>query len=329
MSRRGWLLFLAMGVIWGIPYLLIKVAIEDLSPASLVFARSALATLLLVPLAAARGMLRALLPAWKPMLLYTFVEICIPWVLLGKAEQQLSSSLTGLLVAAVPLVGAVLVTVTGDDSLGARRVAGLLLGFAGVAALVGFDVGASNAGAVVAVGGVAICYALGPMILSRSLADLPSLGVVAGSLAITAIFYTPFGLASWPARAPDRETWMAVAALAVICTAVAFIVFFELIAEVGPARSTVITYLNPAVALVLGALILDEQITFTTGVGFALILLGSVLATSRDRVREPEREPAAVASGSPRAPAGAAGTDGRHGGEPTAGDVAACPVPEP
>lgn len=317
MSRRGWVLFLAMGVIWGIPYLLIKVAIEDLSPAALVFARSGLATLLLVPLAAARRLVRPLLPAWKPLLLYTFVEICIPWVLLGKAEQQLSSSLTGLLVAAVPLVGAVLVTITGEDSLGARRVAGLLLGFAGVAALVGFDVGASNAGAVAAVGGVAICYAVGPMILSRTLADLPSLGVVAGSLAITAVFYLPFGLASWPEQAPDGDTWLAVVGLAVICTAVAFIVFFELIAEVGPARSTVITYLNPAVALVLGAAVLDEQITFTTGVGFALILAGSVLATSRDREAAPEPVRATVGPG------------GRRDDEPTAGDVAACPVPEP
>ena len=147
---------------------------------------------------------------------------------------------------------------------------------------------------MLAVGGVAICYALGPMILARSLADLPSLGVVAGSLAITAVFYLPFGVAAWPDHAPDAETWLAVAGLAVICTAIAFIVFFELIAEVGPARSTVITYFNPAVALVLGALVLDEQITATTGLGFALILVGSVLATSRDRVAEPAPTPVAA-----------------------------------
>lgn len=318
MSRRGWLLFAAMGVIWGIPYLLIKVAVEDLSPASLVFARSALATLLLVPLATARGVLRPVVPAWKPLLVYTFVEICIPWVLLGYAEQELSSSLTGLLVAAVPLVGAVLVKATGHETMGAKRAVGLLVGFSGVAALVGFDVEASNASAVAAVGAVAVCYALGPMILARTLADLPSLGVVAASLGITAVFYIPFGLASWPDRAPDGETWLAVAGLAVICTAIAFVVFFELIAEVGPARSTVITYINPAVALVLGALILDERITVTTGIGFALILVGSVLATAREPVPEPELVPAGVHVG--------AGTD--HD-EHTAGEVASCPVPEP
>ncbi len=326
MSRRGWFLFVSMGVIWGIPYLLIKVAVEDLSPASLVFARSALATLLLVPLASARKVLRPVIPAWKPLLVYTFVEICIPWVLLGYAETELSSSLTGLLVAAVPLVGAVLVKATGDDTLGAKRVTGLLIGFAGVAALVGFDVGASNASAVAAVGGVAICYAIGPILLARTLSDLPSLGVVAASLAITAVFYTPFGLASWPDRAPSADTWLAITGLAVICTAIAFVVFFELIAEVGPARSTVITYVNPAVALALGAIVLDEEITATTSLGFALILVGSVLATGRDRATEPARVPTPVtASGGP---------DGREamggrGGEQSAGDVAACPVPEP
>jgi drug/metabolite transporter (DMT)-like permease len=335
MSRRGWALFLTMGVIWGIPYLLIKVAIEDLEPAALVLARCTLATVLLLPLAAARGTLRPLLPFWKPLVVYSVIEICLPWVLLGRAEQELSSSLTGLLVAAVPLVGAVLVKVTGHEAMSAQRVVGLLVGFAGVAALVGFDVGASSPVAVGAVGLVAICYAVGPLILARSLAHLPSLGVVAASLAISAVLYLPFGLWAWPAEPPDSETWLAVIVLAVVCTAVAFLLFFQLIAEVGPARSTVITYVNPAVALVLGAVILDEQVTIAIGVGFALILVGSVLSTQREPtpevVEDADRVPevaAAVAAG---------GTDRRDGqrraGGPGAGvstdDVAACPVAEP
>ncbi|MGH9003824.1 MAG: DMT family transporter, partial [Acidimicrobiia bacterium] len=233
MSRRGWALFLAMGVIWGIPYLLIKVAIEDLPPAALVLARCSLATLLLLPLAAARGLLRPLMPHWRPLLVYTVIEICLPWVLLGRAEQELSSSLTGLLVAAVPLVGAVLVKATGHEPMAPRRVVGLLVGFAGVAALVGFDVGASSPVAVGAVGLVAICYALGPLILARHLADLPSLGVVAASLAISAVLYAPFGLWQWPDEPPGADAILSVVGLAVICTAVAFLLFFELIAEVG------------------------------------------------------------------------------------------------
>ena len=177
-----------------------------------------------------------------------------------------------------------------------------------------------------AVGGVAICYAIGPMILARTLADLPGLGVVAGSLAITAVFYTPFGLASWPDQAPGGDTWLAIVGLAVICTAVAFVLFFELIAEVGPARSTVITYVNPAVALALGAIVLDEEITATTGLGFALILVGSVLATSRDRVPAPEPEPAPVAVG---AASRRRGRSAERHGDLRAGEVADCHVPEP
>jgi drug/metabolite transporter (DMT)-like permease len=314
MSRRGWVLFLAMGVIWGIPYLLIKVAVEDLPPAALVLARTTLATILLAPVAAARGMLRPLVPYWRPLLVYTLIEICAPWILLGYAETKLSSSLTGLLVAAVPLVGAALVKMTGQETLGSQRVVGLLVGFSGVAALVGFDIGTSSPGPVAAVGLVSICYAVGPMILARHLAHLPGLGVVAASLALAMVIYVPFGLAAWPDEAPGADTWWAVTGLAVICTAVAFVVFFELIAEVGPSRSTVITYVNPAVALVLGALVLDEQITLAMGVGFALILLGSVMAT--------RREPAAVPAGAPAAVPATAGPV-------TSDDIAACPVAEP
>lgn len=288
MSRRGWVLFLAMGVIWGIPYLLIKVAVEEFPPAALVLARTMLAAALLVPIAAINGHLRPLLPYWRPMLAYTVIEICIPWLLLGYAEQRLSSSLTGLLVAAVPLVGAVLVRVTGQERLQRRRVVGLLVGFAGVASLVGFDVDAANLGSVLAILGVAFCYALGPLILSRHLSGLPGLGVVAASLALTAVIYLPFGGSQWPAGPISVQAWLAVISLAVVCTAVAFLVFFQLVAEVGPARSTVITYVNPAVALLLGVIVLDESFTVATVVGFGLILVGSVLSTARDRDVTPE-----------------------------------------
>jgi drug/metabolite transporter (DMT)-like permease len=290
-SRRGWVLFIAMGVIWGIPYLLIKVAVAEFSPAALVLARTVLAAALLLPIAAMNAQLRPLLPFWRPLLVYTVIEICIPWLLLSYAELRLSSSLTGLLVAAVPLVGAVLVWATGHERIEGRRVAGLLIGFAGVAALVGFDVDAGDAGSVAAIVVVAFCYALGPLILSRYLSSLPGLGVVAASLAITAVIYLPFGWSQWPSGPVSAPAWLSVIALAVVCTAIAFVVFFQLIAEVGPARAVVITYVNPAVALVLGAIVLDEAVTVSILVGFALILVGSVLATARDReVPAPTRQ---------------------------------------
>lgn len=312
MSRRGWVLFLAMGVIWGIPYLLIKIAVEDLSPATLVFARTGLATVLLLPLAAARGLLAPLVPHWRPLLAYTVIEICLPWVLLGYAEQDISSSLTGLLVASVPLVSAGLVMATGDEVLGGRRLAGLLVGFAGVAALVGFDVDSSNLTAIGAVGLVAVFYAIGPVILARHLAHLSGLGVVAASLAIAAALYAPVAAVQRPRTMPGTDTLLSVAGLGVVCTALAFLVFFRLIAEVGPARATVFTYVNPAVALVLGVLVLNETVTVATGLGFGLILFGSVLATRRERER-PEPGPVGVGGN----------------GDLTADEVAACPVPEP
>ena len=284
MSRRGWLLFIAMGLIWGIPYLLIKVAVEELAPSTLVLVRTALAAALLLPIAFARGQIRLVLSRWWPLVLFTVVEICIPWLLLGFAELRLSSSLTGLLIAAVPLVGA-LIAARGPagEQLGTRRLAGLLLGAAGVAALVGFEVGAGDAGAIAAIAGVAVCYAIGPVILSRSLSDLPQLGTVAVALGLAAVLYLPVGLAQAPRSWPSADVVLAVAMLAVVCTAVAFLLFFALIAEVGAARSVVITYVNPAVAVLLGVSLLDETFTAATAVGFVLILLGSVLATSRTR----------------------------------------------
>src|SRR5450432_2736454 len=285
MSRRGWLLFIAMSVIWGIPYLLIKVALRDLTPGTLVFARTAIAAILLVPLAAKRGLLRPLLAKWR-WLLHTVIEIAGPWFLLSSAEQRLSSSLAGLLVAAVPLIGAVAAMLIGgghDERPDARRLLGLLIGLGGVAVLVGVDVSGSDAWAVVAIAITAVGYATGPMLIARKLADLPTLGVVAASLGLAAIGYAPVAAAQWPTHLSAKVIW-SVLGLALICTALAFMIFFALIAEVGPARATVITYVNPAIALLLGVLLLNEPFTVGIAVGFPLILVGCFLATSRNRV---------------------------------------------
>lgn len=298
MSRRGWLLFLAMGVIWGIPYLLIKVAVADLTPATLVLFRTALGALILVPLAAARGELAPLRRHWRWILLYTVVEVTVPWFLLADAERHLSSSLTGLLVAAVPIAGALLAWVTrGVDRPDARRVAGLVVGFVGVAALLGLDVSRGSLAAVAEVGLVIVGYASGPMIISRRLADLPVVGVVAASLALTAVVYAPLGLAQLPQATPPTRVLASVGVLGVVCTALAFILFFALIAEVGPVRATVITYINPAVALLLGVFLLHESFTLAALAGFALILAGSFLTTRRST--KPRSGPSATNQGEP------------------------------
>jgi drug/metabolite transporter (DMT)-like permease len=300
MSKRGWLLFAAMSVIWGIPYLLIKVALRDLTPGTLVFARTGIAALLLVPLAAKRGLLRPLLAKWPVLLLYTVIEIAGPWLMLSRAEQRLSSSLAGLLIAAVPLIGAVAVMVIGgdsrDDRLDARRLVGLLVGLAGVGVLVGVDVGGSDAWAVVAIAITATGYATGPILIARKLADLPTLGVVAASLGLTALGYAPVAATQWPTHLSAKVIW-SVLVLALVCTALAFMVFFALIAEVGPARATVITYVNPAIALLLGVVLLNEPFTVGIAIGFPLILVGCFFATSRNRARRPPTRPAGRPAG--------------------------------
>ncbi len=280
MSRRGWLLFGSMCVIWGIPYLLIKVAVSDLSPATLVLARTAIAALLLLPIAAARSELRPVFRYWVPVLAFATIEIAIPWMLLGVAEQQISSSLTALLLAATPLVGALIARTTGvRERLGVQSGIGLLLGLLGVAAIVGLNLEGAGVGPLVAMAIVAVCYAIGPVVLQRYLAGVPALGVLAVALGVTALAYVPIAAFSLPGEMPSAEVVGSVVALAVVCTAIAFLLFFALIAEAGPVRATVITYVNPAVAAVLGVAILGEDFTVGMGIGFVLVLAGSVLAT--------------------------------------------------
>ena len=271
-----------MSVIWGIPYLLILVAVRDLSPAVLVLGRTVIAALLLLPLAAVRGELKPLKGHWVPLLAFAAIEIAIPWVLLGTAEQHISSSLTALLIAAVPLVAAVIARTTGDrERLGLTSLIGLAVGLVGVAAIVGLNLEGAGVLPLTEVALVAVCYAVGPVILQRYLADLPALGVISASLAVTALAYVPFALVSLPSETPSASAVWSVVALAVVCTAIAFVLFFALIAEVGPVRATVITYVNPAVAALLGIAILDEHFTLGMALGFALVLVGSALATRR------------------------------------------------
>lgn len=296
MTRRGWFLFVLMGVIWGLPYLLIKVAVREISPPLLVFIRTGGASIVLVPLAAGRGALRPAIKRWRAVLVFTCCEMAVPWLLLTNAERRLPSSLTGLLVAAVPLVASVLAWTTGSDRVDLRRLCGLLLGLGGVAALVGFDVAGSQLVAAASVGGVVVGYALGPWIVARRLADVPPVGVVALSVLLCALIYAPAAAFSLPSRSLAPTVVASAAGLTVVCTIVAFLLFFSLIKEVGALRATLITYVNPAVAVVLGVAVLGESFGVATGVGFVLILAGCYLAT-----KPPSRMAAVAPEGAPPA----------------------------
>lgn len=285
-TRRGILLFAALGIAWGIPYLFIKVAVGELEPAMVVLARSALAAVLLLPLAFFRREVGPVLRRWKPMLAYTIVEIVIPWYFLSSAERTLPSSTAGLLLAAVPLAGVAVAFVMGRPArLSGLNWVGIGLGMLGVAALVGLDIGGSDLLSVAEMAIVVVGYALGPAILSRWMSDLPGVGVVAVSLAGAAIAYVPVVLltGSWPAVWPSAPVTVSIVVLAVICSALAFILMVGLVAEIGPVKATAITYVNPAVAILAGVVVLGERVTVWTIVGFALVLAGSYLVARRRR----------------------------------------------
>ncbi|MHB1986495.1 MAG: DMT family transporter [Acidimicrobiales bacterium] len=289
MSRKGWLLFVVMGVLWGLPYLLIKVSVREITAPMLVEMRTGGAALILLPLAISRGQLRKVLRRWKVLVAFSVVEICLPWLFLFNAERKLSSSLAGLLVAAVPLVGALLARVTGADRLDRRRLLGVVLGLGGVGALVGLDVSGSDAWAAVAMVVVVIGYALGPWLLSHYLSDLPGLGVMAAALALCAVIYAPLAATEVPDRAFSATVVASVIGLTVVCTALAFVLFFALISEVGPVRSTVITYVNPAVAVLLGVTVLNERFGLGSAIGLVLIVSGCYLSTARNAALPSDR----------------------------------------
>lgn len=280
-----------MGFVWGIPYLLIRVAVDEISPALLVFLRTAIAGAILLPIALARVDLRAVLRHWRWVVAFGIIEVAIPWVLLGAAEQRISSSLAGLLIAGVPLVGATIAAILGGpERVGGRQLVGLLIGFVGVAGIAGGDFRAENTIALVQIGVVVLCYAAGPFILTRRLAGVSSLGIMAIALPMTALLYTPVAILDWPATLPSEAALVSIAILGTVCTAAAFLLFNALIREVGPVRAGVITYINPVVAAVLGVLILSETLTPAMLIGFALALTGSILATRRPRPPEPGPE---------------------------------------
>jgi drug/metabolite transporter (DMT)-like permease len=283
-TRRGLILFVALGIAWGIPYLFIKVAVSELEPAMVVLSRAGLAAVLLLPLATFRRELLPVLRRWKPILAYTIVEIIIPWYFLSSAETRIPSSTAGLLISAVPLAGIGVGFLLGRPAkLSGLNWIGILLGMAGVGALVGFEVGGSDLIAVAEVAIVVVGYALGPAILAKWVPELPGVGVTAVSLGVAALVYVPFVAftGAFPTAWPSTPVIVAIVVLAVVCSALAFVLMVALVGEIGPVRMSAITYVNPAVAILAGAIFLKEAVTVWTVVGFALVLSGSYLVTRR------------------------------------------------
>jgi drug/metabolite transporter (DMT)-like permease len=287
-TRRGWLLFAAMGLLWGIPYLLIKVAVDSFSPPAIVAGRTLIGALLLLPFAIRSGALRQAAKKWPWVLAFGLIEMAGPFLLLGHAEQSLPSGLTGLLVATVPLF-ATLIALGGGDRTALRpiRILGLLLGLGGVALIVlGPGVGVTD-GALFAVGEVllvALLYAIAPFIVARKLADVPSMGSICLALLIVGIGYLPAAILTTH-TVPSVPSIVSLVLLGVLCTAVAFLVFFALIAQVGPVNAPLFTYINPIVALLLGVLIMSEHLGAGLLIGAPIVLVGCWLAATGGRLR--------------------------------------------
>lgn len=289
MTARGWWLFAAMAVLWGIPYLFIKEAVDSFSPAAIVAGRTLLGALVLLPIALHRKALRPALKAWPWVLAFGAIEMAGPFLLLGHAEMTLPSGLTGLLVATVPLFAAIIGFIGGDKAvLKPMRVVGLLVGFAGVAVIVagpGLDL--HGVDGLIAVGEVllvAFLYAIPPFIVATKLRDVPSLGSITLSLGVVGIAYLPFAFLTQH-EVPTVRSTVSLVALGILCTAVAFIAFFALIREVGPVRAPLFTYVNPVVAVLLGVIILGEQLSLGLLIGFPLVILGCWLAATGGRLR--------------------------------------------
>jgi drug/metabolite transporter (DMT)-like permease len=225
---------------------------------------------------------------------FAALEMIVPWGLLSQAERKLPSSLAGLLIAAVPIISVVVARLTGGtERLSLRRWAGLIVGLAGVAVLAAPDLTGGNAWAVTEVLLVAVGYATAPLIAARKLGDVPALPMTTACLTLAALVWLPPAILTWPHRVPSGQALAAMAALGVVCTAFAFIVFLGLIREVGTSRAMVFTYVNPAVAVAAGVAFLSEPFTVTMAVSFALILGGCLLATGSRRGPQPGGDQAA------------------------------------
>jgi drug/metabolite transporter (DMT)-like permease len=281
-SWRGWTAFVALGVVWGLPYFFIKIALLEVSPVILAFSRVLLAALVLLPIAWRRGALRSLGNHKGAIAAFALVEFAIPFSLISVGERWISSSVTGILIAMVPLSIALIQRFFGiSEALGVWRIVGLVTGFVGVAALLGTgsiegSLGWAGVGCMLL---ATICYAIGPLIIQRHLQGLDSIGPLAASLLVASLILSIPAALEFPRRLPSAQTMIAIAVLGIICTAVAMLLMFYLVRHAGASRASVITYINPVVAMLLGVLVLDEHLGIAGFVAFALILLGSWLAT--------------------------------------------------
>jgi drug/metabolite transporter (DMT)-like permease len=284
MSRRNWFLFIFVGFLWGIPYLLIKVAVDELSPAVIVFSRVAIGSAILIPMAMRRGSLMPAIKAWRYVIPYAIGEMIGPWFLITAAEEKMTSGLAGLLVATVPIWATLIASLHGDKTVWqSKRLIGILIGFIGIVLVVGIESfsGRQSIVAIFMILIAAIGYAWAVTMVTSKIPHIEPISINAVAMVFTVIVYLPFLFLYMPDKVPSTEALGSVIILGLFPTALAFILFFQLIKDIGTARGSLVTYLNTAFAVMLGVIILNEPFTLGIAIGLPLVLIGSYFASRK------------------------------------------------
>lgn len=284
MSRRNWFLFIFIGFLWGIPYLLIKVAVDELSPSVIVFSRVAIGSAILIPMAMKRGSLMPAIKAWKYVIPYAIGEMVGPWFLITAAEEKMTSGLAGLLVATVPIWATLIASFHGDKSVWqSKRLIGILIGFVGIVLVVGIESfsGRQSIVAIFMILIAAIGYAWAVTMVTAKIPHIEPISINAVAMVFTMFVYLPFLILHAPEKTPSIEAIGSVVVLGLFPTALAFILFFQLIKDIGTARGSLVTYLNTTFAVLLGVIILGEKFTLGIAIGLPLVLIGSYFASRK------------------------------------------------
>ena len=286
MTRKAWSHFLFVGLLWGIPYLLMKVAVEELPPVAIVAGRTAIGAAMLIPYAIYQKTFSDALKNYKTIALYAATEMAGPWMLITTAEKKISSGLAGLLIATTPIWATIFTAMKGDKSvLHSKRLLGIVMGFAGMVALIGIDAikGSLHIPSVAMVIIAAVCYAYAVMRVTAKLPGVSPIAINGLAMAMVSIVYAPFAFALWPEGGVSSQSMNALIALGVFSTGFAFVYFFKVMAEIGPARASLVTYINTAFAVILGILILGEPLTLGVSIGLPIVLYGSYLASRKSK----------------------------------------------
>jgi drug/metabolite transporter (DMT)-like permease len=285
MSRKSLFHFALVGILWGIPYLLMKVAVEDFPPAAVVAGRTLIGASILIPIAIYRKKFKGAVLGFKFVAFYALLEMIGPWILISTAQQKINSGLAGLLVSTVPIFATIIISLRGDHSVWQfRRIIGIVVGFLGLILVVGIEslTGSADLLSIAMVLIASVSYAYAVIMILANLPLVDGIAINGLAMAISTVFWGPVAIAQWPSNI-SMNSALSLIALGIFSTAFAFILFFKLIEEIGPARGSLVTYVNTAVAVVLGVIILKEPLTIGIVIGLPLVLIGSYLASKKSR----------------------------------------------